>query len=149
VDVDEKTDRDRLQAVGFHRLEALAVARLWPPGDAEHHRLRGAVDVRVKHAHRGAFRSEREGEIHRGSGFADAAFARSDGDDVLDARHQLHAALHGVRDDLRSYLDQYRGGARLFQCLRDLAPDRLVLAFARLAELDIARHVGAGNADIA
>jgi hypothetical protein len=44
--------------------------------------------------------AKRERQVDRGGRFADAALARGDRDDVLDARDQLHAALHGVRDDL-------------------------------------------------
>ncbi len=102
VDVDQEADRDRLQAVAHHRLEALAVLRFGPPGDAEHHRLRRAVDVGVEDADRGALGGEREREVHRGGALAHAALAGGHGDDVLDARHQLHAALHRVRHDLRA-----------------------------------------------
>ena len=57
------------------RLERLAVLRLRPARDAEHHRLRRAVDVGVEHADLRAFGGQREREIDRGRRLADAALA--------------------------------------------------------------------------
>src|SRR5882762_1502220 len=133
VDVDEKADRDRLQAVALHRLERFAVLRLRPAGDAEHHRLRRPVDVGVKHANGGAFGCQSQRQVHRGGGFADAAFRGGDGDDVLDAGDQLDAALHGVRHHPGAQAHRDVRGARLLQRLDDLAANRLVLALARVA----------------
>ena len=102
VGVDHEADRHRLHAVRLQRLERLAVRRLGPAGDAEHRRLRRTVDVRVEHAHRRAFRGERERQVDGGRRLAHAALAARHRDDVLHARHELHAALHRMRDDLRA-----------------------------------------------
>src|SRR4030095_15300855 len=79
---------------------------------------------------------------------ADAALAARDGDDVLDARDQLHATLHRVRRDLLRHLDpdppragncRNRVGNQLFQ--------DLVLRLGGIAELDIDRDVAAVDPD--
>ncbi len=149
VDVDKEADRDRLQAVAFHRLEALAILRFRPAGDAEHHGLRRPIDIRIEHADRGAFGAQGERQVHCGGGFADTAFARGDSDDVLDAGDELDAPLHGMRHDLRAHLDLDRGRAGVLEGLRHLAADRLMLALAGVAELDIERNLVAGHLDVA
>ena len=78
----------------------LPSARLGLAGDAQHLRLRRAVDVGVEHADAGALGRQRQRQVDRGGGLADAALAGGHGDDVLHAGDQLDAALHGVRDDL-------------------------------------------------
>ena len=111
-DVDHETDRQRLHAVAFHRLDALAVLRLRLAVDAEHRRLRRPVDVRVQHANVGAFRGERKGEIGGGGGLAHAALARGDGDDVLHAREELLRLARRAPADHRAPRDVDRLGAQ-------------------------------------
>ena len=112
VRLDQEAHAHRLQAVAFHRLHGLAVARGRAPGDAEHERLRRAVDVGVEHADGGALGGERQREVDRRGALAHAALARGHRDDVLDPRDELHAALHRVRDDLRLHVQRSRGPRR-------------------------------------
>jgi hypothetical protein len=118
------------QAMAFHRLQVLAVLRLGPAGDAQHHRLRRTVDVGVQDADRGSFGQQCEGEIDRRRRFADA-LAGGDGDDVLDAGDQLHPALHSVRHDFGAHRDACTRRVGRFQRVDDLAPDEFKLALAR------------------
>ena len=131
--VDHEADRHRLHAVRLHRLERLAVVGLRAAGDAEHRRLRRPVDVGVEDADGGAFRRQREREVHRGGGLAHAALAARHGDDVLHAGHELHAALHRMRHDLRADRRRSRvpapGSARTASLHERL--HRLVLALRR------------------
>ena len=64
--------------------------------------------------------------------------------------NQLHAALHGVRHDLRGNAARVAlaAPAALSAC-DDLAADRLELALAGIAELDVERDVVAGDLDVA
>src|SRR6185295_1259593 len=75
--------------------------------------------------------------------------ARRDGDDVLDAGDELHAALDRVRHDLRGDVDRDVPRARLPERLGHLPADRLELALAGVAELDVERHVLARHLDVA
>jgi len=61
----------------------------------------------------------------------------------FDARDQLHAALHGVRHHFGAHHDRRAGCARLLERLDHLAPDRLDLALARIAELELDRDLAA------
>jgi hypothetical protein len=81
-------------------------------GDAQHLRLRRAVDVGIQQADVGALGGQRQRQVHRGGGLADAALAGGHGDDVLHLRNQLHAALHAVRDDLAMHVGGNVAGAR-------------------------------------
>ena len=120
------------------------------PGDAEHHRLRRAVDVGIEHADRRAFGRQRQREVDRGRAFAHPAFARSDRDDVAYAGDQLHAALHGVRDDFHRHVDADAADVRERLQLRgDLPADRLDLALGGIAEHDVERDVVAFDLDVA
>jgi hypothetical protein len=95
LDIDHEADRHRLQAVGLQRLHALAVVRLrLLAGQAQHLRLRRAIDVGIQNTDTGAFLGQRQGQIDRRRALADAALAGGHGNDVLDARHQLDAQLH-------------------------------------------------------
>jgi hypothetical protein len=73
-------------------------------GQAEHLRLRRAVDVGVEQTDGGAFLGQRQRQIDRRRALADAALAGGDGDDVLHPGQRLQAALHGVGDDLDATL---------------------------------------------
>jgi hypothetical protein len=99
IGVDQKTNRHRLNAVRLERLQRFAVLRFGPAGNAQHHRLRRSVDVGIEHADRCAFGSERQRQVDRRRRLAHAAFAAGNRNDVLDAGHQLDAALHSVRAD--------------------------------------------------
>src|SRR5690606_5277805 len=96
VDVDEKPDGDCLQPMALHGLEVLTVFRFGTPGDAEHRRLRGTVDVGIEYAYRRPLGRKGERQIDCGGGLSDAALPRGDGNDVLDSGNELYAALHGV-----------------------------------------------------
>jgi hypothetical protein len=149
-DVDQKTDRHRLDAVADQRLEVLAVGRFGLVGDAEHGRLRRAIDVGVEHADARAFGSQRQRQVDGGGGFADAALAGRHGDDVLDVGDQLDAALHAVRDDLEP--DVRGGGGHAVDALElvfDLLLDAGELALRRVAELDVDRNGAAVDLDVA
>jgi len=112
-------------------------------------RLRWPVDVCVEHAHTRAFGRQRECQVRGRGALAHAALARCHRDDVLDARDQLHAALHGVRHHLAGDADAHVARAR--QCAelgQHLLPDRVELALARVTEFDVEGHVVAGDLDV-
>ena len=75
---------------GVHSLLAVGEAALL---DAEHRGDVRAGDVRVDNADRRAKLRERDGEVRRDRGLADAALVGGDGDQVLDAGDRLGAAL--------------------------------------------------------
>jgi hypothetical protein len=142
VGVDQETDRHGLDAVSLHRLEALAVARFRPAADAEHDRLRWAVNIGVENADARTLRRQPEREVDRGGALAHPALAGGDGDDVLDAGNQLDAALHGVRDDLHLHIDGDTPHVRdRLQRPGDLLPDRLKLALPRVTQQDFHRDL--------
>ena len=80
----QESHRHQLHAVLLERLDAVAV-RHRRAVDAHHQRHVGAVDVGVHQADGMAEFGQRDGEVHRNGGFADAAFAGTDGDEILDA----------------------------------------------------------------
>ena len=86
---DEELDRDRLDAVALERRDLVIRARLGLALDAHHQRDVRAGDVAVQQADAGARLGEGHGEVDADRALADAALARCDGDDVLDARHEL------------------------------------------------------------
>ena len=129
--------------MGLERLHGLAIEGLRLVfGDAEHLRLRRAIDVGIQDPHPGALGRECKREIDRRGALAHAALARSHGDDVLHPRHQLHALLHRVRHDVAADLE------REFRNLRQrgiqLPGDELAqhpeLASRRITQLDIKGH---------
>ena len=90
--------------------------------DAEHDRHVGPVDVAVDDADAAAQLRQRDGQVHRDGGLADAALAGADGDDVADAGDRRAAALrqrrrphHGRHLDVdgRHAGDAADGGGRL------------------------------------
>ena len=92
-----------------------------------------------------AFGGQRQREVHRGGRLADAALARGHGDDVLHVRDQLHAALHGVRDDLRLVtlaLTLADAGQRRAARRRPACASARSALLRRIAELDVERDVG-------
>ncbi|CAG9197453.1 hypothetical protein BGLA2_1250004 [Burkholderia gladioli] len=107
--VDQEADRVGLQAVAHQRVHGLVVGRVGAAVHAEHGRQRGAVDVGVEDAHRGAFLRQRQRQVDGGGALAHAALARGHRHDVLHVRQQLHAALHGVGDDVLA--DRHARGA--------------------------------------
>ena len=56
---------------------------------AQHQRNVGAVDVGVEQADFVAHARQRDGQIYRERGFADAAFTGANGDDAVDAGKRL------------------------------------------------------------
>ncbi len=148
--VDEEADRHRLYAVAFERLHAFSVPGLGLGRDAEHLRLRRTIDIGIENADAGAFGSERESQVGRGGGLADAALAGRDGDDVLDARNQLHAALNAVRDDLGAHIDEYAADARQgLELVGDELLDLRGYGLGGVAQHDIEGDVVAVHADVA
>jgi hypothetical protein len=90
---------------------------------------------------RGAFGGQRQRQVDGGGRLADAALARGHGDDVLHVRHQLQAALHGVRNDLGVDVDADVAHARQRAQGADHAgADGVELAFGRVAEFDVERR---------
>ncbi len=149
LDVDEKADRHGLQAVGLHRLQRLAVARLGLVGDAQHLRLRRPVDVRIQQTHVGALGRQRQRQVHRGGGLAHSALAGGHGDDVLHLRHQLDAALHAVRDDLAIHVGGNIARARdRLQLVDDALANTIDLALGRIAQFNVDCYVGTIDLDI-
>ena len=149
IRIDQEADRHRLQPVRLERLERLAVGRFGPPGDAQHHRLRRAVDVGVEHADLGALGRKRQCEIDGGGRLADAALAARHRDDVLDAGDQLDAALHRMRRDLLRHVDGDASRARQRdERIGDQLLQDLVLRLRRIAELDVDVDVAALDLDL-
>src|SRR6185369_1471208 len=100
------------------------------PFDAEHHLLRGTVDVGVEQADGVAERAQREREVGGDGRFADAPLARGDGDLVLHSGED--AALSGRRGGLLARADVERdmdvrdagnGAHRVLRVARDLLAD--------------------------
>ncbi len=87
----DEADGDELDAVGGDGLHEVVGDDGGLAGGAEHGGDVGAVDVGVDEADAVAELGERDGEIDGDGGFADAAFAGADGDDVLDAGKALRA----------------------------------------------------------
>ena len=54
------------------------------------------VDVRIQYADDGAFHRQRQRQVDRRGGFADAALARGDGQHILDVLYRLEILLHRV-----------------------------------------------------
>ena len=89
VALDEEAHGHEFDAVVLGRDELFVFADGGFFVDAHHERDAGAVDVAVEQADAGAKLFEGAGEIDRDGGFADAAFAAGDGDDVADAGHAV------------------------------------------------------------
>ena len=86
--------------MGFQWLHGFAVSTFGPAGQTHHHRLAGAVNIGVQQTHTRAFSGQGQRQIGGGGGFADAAFARSHGNDVFHLRQQGHAGLCRMRHHL-------------------------------------------------
>ncbi len=107
------------------------------PIDAEHHLLRGAVDVGVEQTDRVAERAQREREVRGDRRLADASLSRGDGDAVLhigkDARAGRHRAADGgslFRTDLEveaNVRHAFERAHRGFGIASDLLADARVL----------------------
>ncbi len=149
IDVDEKADRDRLDAVAHHRFERLAVSGLGPTGDTEHHRLRRSIDIGIEYPDARSFRRERKREVHCRGRFPHAAFAGGDRDDVLHLGNQLDPALHRVGNDLARDADVHSAHARdAAELSRDEFADRVELGFGGIAQLDLERDAAAFHSDV-
>ena len=150
VVVDQETDGHDLHAMAFHGLHGLAVGAFGAAGNAHHHGLAGAVDVGVQNAHARALGGQRQRQVGRGRALAHAALAGRDGDDVLDARQQLHAALHRMRCDLGRDVDRDIAHALDGLGRRDeLAAQRRHQALRRVAHLHVEGHVGPRDLQVA
>ena len=76
--------RHGLEAVALDRHQRVAVAA-WLFGDAQQARQRGAVDIGIQQSDFQAQPRQRQRQVDRDGGLADAAFAAGHRDDVLDA----------------------------------------------------------------
>jgi hypothetical protein len=75
--------------------------------------------------------------------------AGSHGDDVADARDELHTALHGMRDDLHRHVHRHAADAGdTFQLRRGRPAYRLDLALGRVAQKDVDRDIVAVDLDV-
>ena len=88
----------------------------------------GPGDVGVEQADRGARLGERDGQVDADRALADAALARRDGDDVLDARDELlglarlRAADHRAPGDVDlGRADRAERGARALRSISSLS----------------------------
>ena len=122
----------------FHRL---AVERDGLALDAQHRRLRGAVDVGVQDAHVGAFVREREREVRGDRRLADAALAGAHRDDVLDAAHHAEGPLDLVRDDVLRDVHRHVRRTRGLEAFAHALAHGLRAVTRRIAELDRDRDV--------
>ena len=102
----EKRHRDQLDPVLARRNDLAAVVARQLRADAEHDRHVRSIDVAVNHGDAAAHLSERDGEIDGDRRLADASFASTNGDDVLDACNGGLRGIHvGRRTHLRGHLD--------------------------------------------
>ena len=108
--VHEEAHGHDLHAVFLDGLQDVVAGKLGPVLDREQARQRGAVDVGVEHANAQAVLLEAQRQVDGGGGFADAAFARSDRDNVLNpadaaclrtvrVRRAALLGIGGQRDD--------------------------------------------------
>src|SRR5687767_3964483 len=87
-------------------LEALAVRKTgFLPGEAEHQRLAGTIDIGIEQAHVRTLGCPCKRKICGDGGLADPTLARSDCDDILDLSERLEVPLYRVRVDLSRKLD--------------------------------------------
>ena len=91
--------------------------------DAQHHRDVRAGDVGIEQADRRARLRERDGEVDADRALADAALAGRDGDDVLDARHELLAWRGLARRTIAPQVMSTCLGAESAEDLADIALD--------------------------
>jgi hypothetical protein len=146
---DHEADRRHLHAMVLERLHGLAVEALGTAVHAQHHRLRGAVDVGIQNADAGAFRGQGQRQVDRRGRLADPALAGGDRDDVLHIRHELEAALHRVRQDLGGHVDaDVADAGNLAQRIHDRGADAGHLAPGRIAEFDVERGAVAVDLDV-
>jgi len=100
-------------------------------------------------AHASPLGRQRQRQVGRRGALAHATLARGHGNDVLDARQQLHASLHCVGNDLAAQFDadlaDARHGAR---CSHQGAAQAFDLAGGRIAELDLESDLVARDAQI-
>jgi hypothetical protein len=68
--------------------DELAGAGFGGTADSHHLGLAGTIDVRVEEPDTMSFLCQRDGEVGRDGGLADAALTGADGDDVLDPREK-------------------------------------------------------------
>jgi hypothetical protein len=145
----QKTDRHELHPVVLQGFHGLAVFALGAAFDAHHHGLAGAVDVGVQNAHARTLGGQRQRQIGGSGALAHPTLARGHGNDVLDLRQQLHAALGRVRDDLAGHVSRHvvhprhalGGGDQGLTQRRDLA-------LGGVAQFHVKRHAGALDTEV-
>jgi hypothetical protein len=91
----EKSNRDDFQSESLQRFDAILTNHPWLSAHAEHEWNVGTVDIGVEQADFVAHFCERDRQVHRQSGLADAALARPNSDDGVDTRKRLWARLSG------------------------------------------------------
>ena len=97
--IQEKANRDQLDAVAHDRLDrAIATGDLGLFLDAHHQRHVRPVDVGVQQTDACARLRQGHGQVDAGGALADAAFARGDGDHILDPRDEWRARPLAARD---------------------------------------------------
>ena len=75
----------------------------------EHDGLTGSIDIGIQQADPRALRRPRDREVHGNGGLADPSLARGDRDNVGDAGKWGEAALHRMRGDLVTQLEDDLG----------------------------------------
>ena len=100
----EEADRDYLQSVALGRQNAVAIHHFGRHRGAQHGGDVGAVHVGIEQSDFEAHASQRDGEVDGQRGLADAALARTDGNDGIDARQRLRPSRFGtVRMCMRAH----------------------------------------------
>src|SRR5262249_26495097 len=109
-----------------------------------------AVDVAVDHADARAAPGERDREVDRDGGLADAALACANRDDILDARKLSAARIRiGGGADARGHLNLDRLHARQRHHRRTRLIAQMVLhRTGRRRQLDAERHAAVGEAQV-
>ena len=147
--LDEEADRHDLDAVRDERLHALAVGRRGTLAlQPEHAGLAWTVYVGVQQPDARTVEGEREREVHRGRGLANAPLARGDRDDVRDPRQRLQAALDSVAGHSPAHADTAvthlrRGIQHFLQDCLEFGP----CPPQREAQLDLHQHLAALQPD--
>ena len=99
--IGQEGHRHHFDAMGLDRHEPFLITNLRPSpfGNAEHHALAGAIDIRIQDAYARTLAGQCQRQVGGGGGFAHAALARCHGDDVLDVGHAGHLGLALVGRD--------------------------------------------------
>src|SRR5271165_1714368 len=94
----QEADRNDLQSVTLRWQNPVFAGNTGSHRSPEHQRDVGAINVGIEQSDLVAHARQRDGQVYRQRGFADTAFARTDGDDAVDARKGLRAGLRLAGD---------------------------------------------------